>query len=297
MNQEELMAFLMIVNCKSISLAAEKLYISQPALSNRLRSLEEKLGYSLFTRKKGGHNLLLTEEGKSFIPIARKSQQLWLKAQNIPDQINQNVLRISATTSISHYILPNVVQAFLKKGLNISLRIYTCNSEVSYKRVVDGTVDLALLSPEVYENTLETYPAYRTKMVCVSGINSGLGKLVDINNLTPEKEIQVPWFPDYDSWRRNSLPIQSNPHILVGSMGLMESFLNEDFWCLMPSTIATRLNRKDCIISDLVNPPPDQCVFFLKKQGEINDTMRLFLSCLNDELSSIKGTTSYLKNI
>ena len=43
MNQEELLAFLMIVNCKSFSLAAEKLYISQPTLSNRLPSLDEKL--------------------------------------------------------------------------------------------------------------------------------------------------------------------------------------------------------------------------------------------------------------
>ena len=78
MNQDELVAFLMIVNCKSISLASKKLYISQPALSNRLRSLEEKLGYPLIQRKKGGHELMLTEEGKAFIPLARKSQQLWI---------------------------------------------------------------------------------------------------------------------------------------------------------------------------------------------------------------------------
>ena len=209
MNQEELMAFLMIVNCNSISLAAEKLYISQPALSNRLRSLEEKLGYPLIHRKKGGHYLMLTDEGKAFIPIARKSQLLWMDAQKIPEQINQNILRIACISSISTYVLPKVVQAYLGKGTNASLRVQTCHSDDACKSVEDGTADLAIISPDIYGKNLETIPAYRTRMVCVSGGKSKLPKVVDINTLIPEKEIQVPWFPDHDNWRRNTVPLIS----------------------------------------------------------------------------------------
>lgn len=297
MNQEELMAFLMIVNCKSISLAAEKLYISQPALSKRLRTLEEKLGYPLINRKKGGHYLMLTDEGKAFIPIARESQQLWMKAQTIPDQMNQNVLRVAAVSSISNYILPNVVHAYLEKEANTSLRVITCHSESGYKSVEDGMADLALITPDVYGDSLETSPAYRTKMVCVSGSKSGFKPVIDIGTLSPEKEIQIPWFPDYDNWRRNTVPLESKPHILVGSMGLMESLIDDDYWCFMPSTIAYRLHRQDVIISKLENPPPDQYVFYLKRQGGMSESMRLFIECLHTELSSIKGTTSYLKNV
>ena len=297
MNQEELVAFLMIVNCKNISLAAKKLYISQPALSNRLRALEEKLGYSLIERKKGGHELMLTEEGKAFIPLARKSQQLWMKAQTIPEQMNQNVLRIAVTSSVANYILPNVIKEYIKTEKSSAIRISTCHSEIAYKNIEDGSADIAIISQDLYGDYLETSPAYRTNMVCVSGNNSEFEKVVDINSLNPEKEIQVPWFTDYDNWRRNTLPITSKPHIFVGSMGLMEELINEDYWCLMPSAIAYRLRRKDIRISKINNAPPDQYIYFLKKQGQMTDAMHLFFTLLDKELSSIEGTISFLKNI
>lgn len=211
--------------------------------------------------------------------------------------MNKNLLRVVTISSIANYILPNVIRSYLKKGSGSSLRVLTARSENAYKSIEEGGADLAIIAPDVYGDTLETSPAYRTKMVCVSGSKSGLAPTVDITALLPEKEIQVPWFPDYDNWRRNTVPLVSDPHILVGSMGLMESLIDDDYWCLMPSAIAYRLRRKDVVISNLVNPPPDQYVFYLKRQGEMPKSMRLFLDCLHEELSTIKGTTSYLKNV
>ena len=49
----EIEAFLKIVQYGSFSAAAEKLYITQPALGRRIRALEEELGYLLFIRYKG----------------------------------------------------------------------------------------------------------------------------------------------------------------------------------------------------------------------------------------------------
>lgn len=47
----EIEAFLKIAQCGSFSAAAEKLYITQPALGRRIRALEEELGYSLFIQE------------------------------------------------------------------------------------------------------------------------------------------------------------------------------------------------------------------------------------------------------
>ncbi len=77
MTQQEIEAFLETVKQGSISAAAEKFYITQPALSRRISILEEELGYVLFHRRKGSRNVELTEEGKAFLPIARKTLQLW----------------------------------------------------------------------------------------------------------------------------------------------------------------------------------------------------------------------------
>ena len=70
MTEREIEAFLTIVRTGSISAAAEVLYVTQPALSRRIRALEQELGYQLFIRKKGLRNVGLTAEGKAFLSLA-----------------------------------------------------------------------------------------------------------------------------------------------------------------------------------------------------------------------------------
>lgn len=60
LTQLEIEAFLNIVKYGSITKAAEVLYISQPALSRRIKSLENELQYELFIRQKGIRNIILT---------------------------------------------------------------------------------------------------------------------------------------------------------------------------------------------------------------------------------------------
>ena len=63
---QEILAFLEICRCKSISKAAEKLFISQSSLSTKIRILERKLGYSLFIRGKGSRSVMLTDKGRIY---------------------------------------------------------------------------------------------------------------------------------------------------------------------------------------------------------------------------------------
>ena len=77
MTQVELSTFLAIVKYGSISLAAEKLYITQPAISRRLLSLENELGYALLERRKGKRAMELTPEGREFISVAQR----WLSVE------------------------------------------------------------------------------------------------------------------------------------------------------------------------------------------------------------------------
>ena len=65
----EIEAFLNIVQHGSFSAAAEKLYVTQPALGRRIRALEEELGYTLFVRNKGVRHVELTKQGQA-LPTA-----------------------------------------------------------------------------------------------------------------------------------------------------------------------------------------------------------------------------------
>ena len=61
MTIQQILYVLEVASLRSVSQAAQRLYISQSALSQQLRRLEEELGYSLFTRS--AHGLELTQDG------------------------------------------------------------------------------------------------------------------------------------------------------------------------------------------------------------------------------------------
>ena len=71
MNLSEIETFLMIVKTKNITKTAENLFLSQPTVSHRLKSLENELQVNLITRKKGYKQIELTTQGEEFIPNCR----------------------------------------------------------------------------------------------------------------------------------------------------------------------------------------------------------------------------------
>lgn len=66
---------LVTAKCGSLSKAAEQLYISQPALSQRIKKLEQELGYKLFRRT--AHGVFLTDMGKAFCQRAQPAADAW----------------------------------------------------------------------------------------------------------------------------------------------------------------------------------------------------------------------------
>lgn len=72
MTQSEIEAFFEIIKSGSISAAAQNLFVSQPALTRRIQTLENELGYSLFERKKGQKKIALTDKGTAFISVANR---------------------------------------------------------------------------------------------------------------------------------------------------------------------------------------------------------------------------------
>ena len=75
MTIQQLLYVLEISSRNSVSQAAQRLYLSQSALSQQLRRLEEELGYPLFSRTANG--LQLTPEGRSFCELAGPIAELW----------------------------------------------------------------------------------------------------------------------------------------------------------------------------------------------------------------------------
>ena len=89
MTRTELESFLAVVQAGSLSAAAKNLYITQPALSRRIQSLEQELGYPLLQRSPGVRKITMTPQGEQFVSLATQWMGIWNEAQEIPARLSR----------------------------------------------------------------------------------------------------------------------------------------------------------------------------------------------------------------
>lgn len=152
-NLKDWQIFLEVAALKSISKASESLYISQPALSTRLKRLEEELGVALFERSWEG--VRLSKEGEYFLPYAVQILQLMDDASNVMTASTENRLKTfnevindscEMRVGIDPWLLP-IIMPRLQKILqqyypNQSLKIITQPSLVLKSLLRYGGLDL-----------------------------------------------------------------------------------------------------------------------------------------------------------
>ena len=132
MTKTELEAFFTVLQYGSISAAAERLFITQPAMSRRMKAIEDELGYSLFERGRGQRSVELTENGKEFVPVAERLLALYGEAEEIPRRKKSPLLRVSTVNSIAYYLMPNVLNKLMSEKDACSIEFKTGHSSDIY---------------------------------------------------------------------------------------------------------------------------------------------------------------------
>ncbi len=163
MDTQNLKAFLLVAETGSFSLAAEKLHLTQPAVSKRIALLEEQLGTGLFDRI--GRNVSLTEAGNALLPHARAVQlELEAARQSVRDLSGAiaGQLRLATSHHIGLHRLPPVLSAFSKAYPAVQIDIDFMDSEQAYELIMQGKVELAIVTlAPVREPSVVTLPVWR----------------------------------------------------------------------------------------------------------------------------------------
>ena len=145
MNIENMRAFLEINSTGSFQEAAERLHITQSAISARIKHLEERLNQRLYLRKRSG--VELTDAGRRFTRHAQYCVQSWERAQQeiaLPVEIDNLV-----SLGVHLYFWDRVVQRWSiwmnQNAPQFASRIYSDFSDRLISKLRDGTLDLALV--------------------------------------------------------------------------------------------------------------------------------------------------------
>ena len=162
MNYNNLLYVIEVAKYENFSKAAEKLYISQPALSQSINRLEEKLGVVLFKRTK--NSVEITEAGKLFVKQAEKIIKQMDNLEKIMIEYSEKDLQ-NITIGISQfygkYFLPNVIKVLNNKYPDIQINIKESESRILEDYLLKGEIDLAIIplpikSKDIYYETLYT---------------------------------------------------------------------------------------------------------------------------------------------
>jgi len=147
MDIASLNAFIAIAETGSFSLAAERLHLTQPAVSKRLATLESQLGVRLFDRL--GREIGLTEAGRALLPRAYQIISVLDDTRRALSNLNGDVVgRLSLATShhIGLHRLPPLLRSFTRTHPEVSLDIRFLDSEVAYEEVLHGRAELAVIT-------------------------------------------------------------------------------------------------------------------------------------------------------
>ena len=146
MDIRQLRYFVTIAEEKQITSAAKVLNISQPPLSNQLKSLETELGVTLFIRKK--KLMEITAEGERLLHHAKIMISNYNAIVNEFNNIKEGysgILRIGTIGTISMGFLPKSINDFLKTTPKVEFQIHESSSIAALSNLDKDLVDIAII--------------------------------------------------------------------------------------------------------------------------------------------------------
>ncbi|MDT6981566.1 LysR family transcriptional regulator [Levilactobacillus zymae] len=259
MNSELLQTFLKIVEYKQISQAADSLYITQAAVSNRLRRMESLSGVKLINRGKGNNTISLTKYGEKLVPIAQQWLQLNQQFNHLNKLADYHLIRVVASTDITTTILtPNCNRLLADDPLlHLSLSL-THNLDV-YQRVADGVADVGFSFSDSARHGLETHRVGQERLVVIASPDSSYPDKLSADNLSRHDELFIPYNDEYANWHMLCWDAQESPLIQLDSSLLVGEFLQSPLnWAIIPESVAAYLLQHHValrILKLLENPP------------------------------------------
>jgi DNA-binding transcriptional LysR family regulator len=165
---------------------AAELFISQPAVSKNIQELEQQIGHTLFERK--GSRLSLTPAGNLLLKHAHIIIEQYNKASydlSILKGETAGSLKLGASTTISHYIIPLILANFHRHYEGIHIQVAHGNTQQVEEWLTDNKIDLGIIEGLNQNRSMKYTPLFNDEIVLVTRADNPLAshEMITIENL------------------------------------------------------------------------------------------------------------------
>ena len=168
MEFKQLEAFVVVVDYGSFSEAARKLYLTQPTISAHVRSLEEELHTKLIIRTT--KKTTITTKGYQLYDSAVRMLEIRNNLLENFTGVQKHMIDLAASTIPSSYLLPEILAAYGKTHPDTYFHSIQTDSAESINRVLDGTVDLALVGQNTSDESCVFLPFCQDELVIATPV-------------------------------------------------------------------------------------------------------------------------------
>lgn len=181
----------------SITAAARRLFMAQPALSQCVHKIEKEYDIQIFLRTVNG--VKLTEEGQCFM---EKAHQIIKEHDELKQRLTDikggeyGKIRIGIPRTQSEYVLPYVLPEFKKRYPGIQIEMIEASSEELERLIVESSIDVGILHPPIMEERLHSFEISEDRFVILPRSNSNYEKYVYFRDGFPHPYIHLDFFKE-----------------------------------------------------------------------------------------------------
>lgn len=252
-----LRVFYHVAKTEQISKAAEILNVSQPAISQQIKSLEDQIGFKLFSRSKKG--VKLTQEAEEIFTYCKnifaQVESINHTLQNI-SSLDTGTLRIGASDTICKYYLIDKLKTFEELYPKIRYRVTNCTTTESLTLLKNNDVDIAFVHTPVTNQNFTFRPCLTLEDYFVCSKDFDCSQIKELSDLTKYRTLLL----EKSSHSRKSLDsnllrynVELRPKFELASLDLLIEFAKKNMGiiCVSKQYIKTELEAQELKIIPL----------------------------------------------
>lgn len=203
MTIEEIDAFLAAVEYGTLSAAAERLFISQSTISQRIKRLETELQITVFVRQQGQRAVVLTPAGAELVPMAQQWSSLWRDMYSLRKTAKQMSLVVGSVDMLNNLIFVPLYERLIREYPELELSVNTHHSDEVHGLLENRVIDVGFVFSNVRYADIISTPVHQEEMYLIADSSSGYYNGIHTSELEPGKELYLRWGEEYELWHRS----------------------------------------------------------------------------------------------